>query len=497
MYFSLILILFAACACEDIPDLASNVNPYGEVKYSKLSRLNPVSVGHEQIMKTESGKTLTIKTAAVNPPIFEIENYLTDAECEYIKGLAEKKADWKQSITLPNDGLKGHFEGGHKLSFETADKNNDGVVDVLEFWKVRPPVQNSMITIEDIPEFLQLHNYDEDGDEKLTASEFSKIDVKLMYQKEMSRVNNFFLFQIVYYEVGGHYHAHFDTSAHSKSIPCINTRELDGVDGNAKLDYSNYRLCRYITIMYYLNDVEEGGETAFPIADNATASEQVLFAGGQMGDLSNHCKDARLIVTPKKGKAVMWYNHLLNEEGWLGQKDSYSFHGGCDIKKGVKWIANHWIPIDSDRERQLRYLDFCYKKYPNKRTISDNDQEQQQNSHQEDNDHHQQNDQQQPLQEQHAHQEEGTGHPQQQQSEHGVQQEHRQAYIDQNDHQQNQQENQQQQKQQENQQQQKHQHEDQQLDKAENQQPQARENQQPQAKDEHGETTEIPIKDEL
>ena len=29
-------------------------------------------------------------------------------------------------------------------------------------------------------------------------------------------------------------------------------------------------LFRYITILYYLNDVEEGGETAFPMADNAT-----------------------------------------------------------------------------------------------------------------------------------------------------------------------------------------------------------------------------------
>lgn len=29
-------------------------------------------------------------------------------------------------------------------------------------------------------------------------------------------------------------------------------------------------LFRYMTILYYLNDIEEGGETAFPMADNAT-----------------------------------------------------------------------------------------------------------------------------------------------------------------------------------------------------------------------------------
>ena len=33
--------------------------------------------------------------------------------------------------------------------------------------------------------------------------------------------------------------------------------------------------CRYITILYFLNDVKEGGETAFPIAENGTFNRQV------------------------------------------------------------------------------------------------------------------------------------------------------------------------------------------------------------------------------
>ena len=32
---------------------------------------------------------------------------------------------------------------------------------------------------------------------------------------------------------------------------------------------------RYITILYYLNDVEGGGETAFPVADNETLNFEV------------------------------------------------------------------------------------------------------------------------------------------------------------------------------------------------------------------------------
>ena len=33
--------------------------------------------------------------------------------------------------------------------------------------------------------------------------------------------------------------------------------------------------CRYATILMYLNDVEGGGETAFPVADNETFDSNV------------------------------------------------------------------------------------------------------------------------------------------------------------------------------------------------------------------------------
>lgn len=37
----------------------------------------------------------------------------------------------------------------------------------------------------------------------------------------------------------------------------------------------HFFLFRYITVLYFLNDVEEGGETAFPVANNATFSTEV------------------------------------------------------------------------------------------------------------------------------------------------------------------------------------------------------------------------------
>lgn len=50
------------------------------------------------------------------------------------------------------------------------------------------------------------------------------------------------------------------------------------------------------------------------------------------------------MVRPKKGTAVMWYNHMIsNVTGLLGPQDMRSLHGGCDVLEGYKWIANNWI----------------------------------------------------------------------------------------------------------------------------------------------------------
>lgn len=36
-----------------------------------------------------------------------------------------------------------------------------------------------------------------------------------------------------------------------------------------------FYIFRYITVLFYLNTVEEGGETTFPVADNRTYDEVV------------------------------------------------------------------------------------------------------------------------------------------------------------------------------------------------------------------------------
>ncbi|MGJ9385352.1 2OG-Fe(II) oxygenase [Salipaludibacillus sp. CF4.18] len=97
--------------------------------------------------------------------------------------------------------------------------------------------------------------------------------------------------QILNYKIGQEYKAHYDffSSAH-KAV----------------------RNPRISTLVMYLNDVEEGGETYFP---------KLNFS-----------------VTPKKGMAVyfeyFYDDHALNE---------LTLHGGAPIIVGDKWAATQWM----------------------------------------------------------------------------------------------------------------------------------------------------------
>ncbi|XP_068140891.1 prolyl 4-hydroxylase subunit alpha-2 [Drosophila tropicalis] len=64
---------------------------------------------------------------------------------------------------------------------------------------------------------------------------------------------------------------------------------------------------RLATILFYLSDVEQGGQTIFPLAN--------------------------VTVQPKKGSALFWFN-LHND----GEPNIKSLHGVCPIIEGNRWI---------------------------------------------------------------------------------------------------------------------------------------------------------------
>ena len=122
---------------------------------------------------------------------------------------------------------------------------------------------------------------------------------------------------------------------------------------------------RYLTLLIFLSDVDHGGNTTFPLA----GPRPMLRGGGGapslravMGQFSNGNTDALgvwqshdgrcdgdgggLAIAPKSGDAILFYNHHVGADGRLGELDALSFHGGCSVLSGEKWIANMWIEIE-------------------------------------------------------------------------------------------------------------------------------------------------------
>lgn len=91
---------------------------------------------------------------------------------------------------------------------------------------------------------------------------------------------------------------------------------------------------RVATVLMYLTDVEEGGETAFP-SDSKWADPTMERKFGPFSD----CARGSVAVRPKKGMALIFYSMKPD----MKTLDPHSMHTGCPVIKGVKWTATAWI----------------------------------------------------------------------------------------------------------------------------------------------------------
>ncbi|XP_074618508.1 transmembrane prolyl 4-hydroxylase-like [Acropora palmata] len=377
-----------------------------------LTRLDGVRAGHEEEVNLGDCTRKRI-TRAMKPLLFEIPHFLTNEECDYIIWRAEEKGlissiargglTKREDLEIPEvESGKGEAAAG---IFEAWDVNHDGEITVQEVIDFAKRYMYVVFSEEDLMDLLHKVNVTELDDGTITFDEFQTMNTRgadtVMYHaskthpkyrprySDQTWINQRALrdpvldkllervikltklpreivygserLQVVYYDKNGHYNAHFDSETHKMShIPCCHQMEEKKM-----LNFEvACRLCRYITILYYLNDVEEGGETAFPVADNKTLDMEYLKDNRVDKDyfnLSHNCNLGNLIIKPRKGTAIMWYNHFMDKKsGWLGEMDEYSLHGGCDILKGEKWIANNWItaPYENSADIKSTWLSF-------------------------------------------------------------------------------------------------------------------------------------------
>ena len=115
-------------------------------------------------------------------------------------------------------------------------------------------------------------------------------------------IRNAAQYQLVYYKKGTQYTPQFDSF------------DYETEDGKKHWEPGGHRM---ITVIAYLNDVEEGGETGFP----------------ELG----------INIPPTKGDAVVFHNTLPDDAATHPRINPRSLHGGMPVHKGEKWMVNLWF----------------------------------------------------------------------------------------------------------------------------------------------------------
>ncbi|KFO18611.1 Transmembrane prolyl 4-hydroxylase [Fukomys damarensis] len=325
---------------------------------------------------------------APGSPVYEeeIPGFLSDEECRLIIHLAQMKGLQRSQI-LPTEEYEeamSTVQVSQLDLFQLLDQNHDGLLQLREVLAQTRLGNGRWMTPENIQEMYSAIKADPNGDGVLSLQEFSNMDLRdfhtymrshkgesselvrnshhtWLYQGEgahhvmrairqrvlhLTRLSPEIVelsepLQVVRYGEGGHYHAHLDSGPVYPETICSHTKLVAN---------------DYMTVLFYLNNVTGGGETVFPVADNRTYDEMSLIQDDvDLRDTRRHCDKGNLRVKPQQGTAVFWYNYLPDGQGWVGDVDDYSLHGGCLVTRGTKWIANNWINVDPSRARQALF----------------------------------------------------------------------------------------------------------------------------------------------
>ncbi|WIA44512.1 hypothetical protein OEZ86_007251 [Tetradesmus obliquus] len=124
-------------------------------------------------------------------------------------------------------------------------------------------------------------------------------------------------FNVLRYSPGQHYHSHMDT---------FDARFVAQTDPGFGQ--------RMATMILYLSDVEEGGETVFKREGKYGAS------GVQHEDSLTTCESSDFKYKPRAGDALLFFS--MHPDRSI---DPRALHGGCPVAAGSseKWVATKWL----------------------------------------------------------------------------------------------------------------------------------------------------------
>jgi len=270
----------------------------------------------------------------------EIEDFLTEQECDDIIFMAQTQG-LQRSLTLGEQFPFGDESSANKTAerfmpedpadtFQQLDENLDGHLDFAEVAKGLMELGRVLIDETDVKKMISDLNMDRNGDGVITYNEFIKlvteskmkdivhylekvhktkpnkrtrdsstafldpyehIDFRPLFEKLRDRIHlvtklpkdmiwSSENMQVIRYREKQHYHCHYDSEdEEAKDTPCCHQAQnlAEGI-GEEDIDDMPCVPCRYLTFFYYLKEPKLGGETAFPIADNETISQNLYVS---------------------------------------------------------------------------------------------------------------------------------------------------------------------------------------------------------------------------
>eukprot|EP00930_Biecheleria_cincta_P040018 TRINITY_DN27454_c0_g1_i1.p1 TRINITY_DN27454_c0_g1~~TRINITY_DN27454_c0_g1_i1.p1 ORF type:complete len:558 (-),score=86.18 TRINITY_DN27454_c0_g1_i1:80-1609(-) len=255
----------------------------------------PVRIGFEQNISDigADGGSVTLRTLSVRPVVFEVRDFMTEAETDKVMAIGRSQGlHSSKGILQSADREKGTAHESFRTSKQAWLGNElDPLIKVLD-------QRTASLT-------------------RVPASHNEPV-------------------QLLRYDTGKYYHSHMDWTE-LDLYPDQKSVWIDSHFGHQD---------RLATVFWYLNDVAEGGETVFPkhgqpiCSPNSSGSAQVRTCPGAEDPDMKSC-DRGLKVKPKRGSVILWYNFLAT-----GRGDRNALHGGCPVGENLtKWSGNKWVRI--------------------------------------------------------------------------------------------------------------------------------------------------------
>eukprot|EP00013_Stygamoeba_regulata_P023326 CAMPEP_0177655850 /NCGR_PEP_ID=MMETSP0447-20121125/15213_1 /TAXON_ID=0 /ORGANISM="Stygamoeba regulata, Strain BSH-02190019" /LENGTH=393 /DNA_ID=CAMNT_0019159849 /DNA_START=424 /DNA_END=1602 /DNA_ORIENTATION=- len=225
-----------------------------------------------------------LETVSLVPRVFRVHHLLSDLECDEITRVAQHNQMVKSYMLRKTDN-------GDEIFYD--ESRTSKTLWLRDEWH---------------PFIRAFHK---------RATEITRVDERVLGHcaEEL---------QVIHYGQHEHYHSHIDVFD-KKDFPNSPTIQAG--------------VARLLTMLVYLNDVEEGGETIFPHGGGPELNPYPL---SETNTLPSADCSRGLKIKPQKGTAMLWYN-LLADGHMAGEVDRSTLHAGCDVLRGEKWAANYWI----------------------------------------------------------------------------------------------------------------------------------------------------------